>query len=180
MPSGWTDVTRPGNAAPRWEILKDSSAPTKPYVFAQVSHDQVNTAGPLAILNGSDLRDGEVSVKFKPVTASRNGAAGLVFRYQDPLNYCSVRANTLANEVTVVRVQNGRPTAAYKVRHQVRPNDWNILKVTFNGPSYSVYYDHRRILRAVDAGFTGSGKVGLWTRSDGVAYFDNFRVSKKG
>jgi hypothetical protein len=39
-----------------------------------------------------------------------------------------------------------------------------------------VYVDHRRILQAWDATFSGSGKVGLWTVGDSVTYFDDFRV----
>ena len=35
-PSGWTVVTVDGVAAPQWEIRRDRSAPTQPYVLARV------------------------------------------------------------------------------------------------------------------------------------------------
>ena len=90
-----------------------------------------------------------------------------------------VRANALEKNVVVYKVQDGRRIPLTPVHHQVRPNAWNILKVTFKGPSFSVYYDHRRILKVTDWTYTGPGKVGLWTKADSVTYFDNFRLVKK-
>lgn len=186
MPSGWSAVTPGSDTPPNWEILKDPTAPTPPYVFAQVSKNGGHS--PLAILNQSSVRDGEVSVKFKPVGVGRNQAAGLVFRYRDPYNYYVVRASAFQKDVMVFMVQDGqriplmprgRPESSFSVRHEVRPNDWNILKVAFQGAICNVYYDHRRILQVVDPTYTGPGKVGLWTSADSVTYFDNFRLFKK-
>ena len=137
MPAGWTAVP-PGSGAPcKWEVLKDPTAPTQPYVFAQVSTDRTASRFPLAILDRPDVRDGELSVKFKPVSGKEDQAAGLVFRYRDPNNYYVVRANALEKNVVVYRVQEGRripltpkgrPVNSFGVAHQVRPNAWNILK----------------------------------------------------
>ena len=165
-----------------------SHRPAQPYVFAQVSTDRTASRFPLAILDRPDVRDGELSVKFKPVAGKEDQSAGLVFRYRDPNNYYVVRANALEKNVVLYKVQEGRripltpkgkPVNTYGVAHQVRPNAWNILKVTFKGPSFSVYYDHRRILQLTDWTYTGPGKVGLWTKADSVTYFDNFRLVKK-
>jgi len=50
-PPGWT-VASPGKGnAPDWEIRKDQTAPTQPYVLAEVSADPKQTKSPLAILN---------------------------------------------------------------------------------------------------------------------------------
>ena len=57
MPPGWTAaMTNPGSAA-KWEILKDATAPTQPYVLAQVSHEPGNRT-PLAIFDEMPLQDG--------------------------------------------------------------------------------------------------------------------------
>jgi hypothetical protein len=54
VPPGWT-VTPNAGAAPQWEILKDPSAPSPPYVFAEISKLCGRRCGrrpcPLAILN---------------------------------------------------------------------------------------------------------------------------------
>lgn len=180
IPSGWS-VPRDSGAPQDWEVIRDPSAPTKPYVLAA---DGRAGRSPLAILEKPVLRDGEISVKFKPVGGPQDQAAGLVWRYRDPGNYYLLRANPPDKYVTMFKVQNGQPVALTPQgpqdgRHHLRTDSWNILKVSFKGSVFSVYCDHRRVLQVVDRTFAQPGKVGLWTRSDAATHFDNFRLVKK-
>jgi hypothetical protein len=186
VPPGWSVECTNGTA--RWEIRKDPTAPSQPYVFAQVSQAGGTQRSPLAVLQDTHVRDGEVSVKFKPVAGREDQNAGVVWRYRDPENYYVARANTLEKNVSVYRVQNGRrvplaqrgkPGEVSGVNHHMDPSEWNILKVAFRGDTFSVYYDHRRILQVEDRAFRSAGKVGLWTEGDSVTYFDNFRFLKR-
>jgi hypothetical protein len=179
-PPGWTVAMTDRGGAPRWEILKDQSAPTQPYVLGQVSRDSARMRLPLAIFNEVSLRDGDVSVRIKPVAGREDPGGGLVWRYRDENNYYLVRANALANSVAVFKVQNGRRTPILGgVRHEIPMNGWTILKVSARGSRFQVYLDHRRVLEGFDSTFTGSGKVGLCTVGDSVMYFDDFRVYPK-
>lgn len=186
VPPGWLAAC--AGCSAKWEILKDPTAPSQPYVFAQVSRSGPENRVPIAIYSGADVRDGEVSVKFKPVAGREDQAAGLVWRYRDENNYYVVRANALENNVALFKVQNGKryalaprgkPAGTTGVHHRVNPNTWSILKVAFRGNTFNVYYDHRRILLVEDGTFPTSGKVGLWTQADSVTYFDNFRFVKR-
>jgi hypothetical protein len=186
-PSGWSVGAEKG-ASPKWEVVKDSTAPTPPYVFAQISNDSSHTRFPLAILEKPVFQNGEISVRMKPVAGKEDRAGGLVWRFRDANDYYVVRANALENNVALYRVENGqwkalRPKGAFSngwsVRHQVPANTWSILKVTFKGPVFSVYFNHRRIFQVEDKSYQGPGKVGLWTKADSVTYFDDFRVAQK-
>jgi hypothetical protein len=180
IPPGWTVAMTNRGGPPRWEILKDKSAPTPPYVLGQVSRDPARMRLPLAILDGVNLRDGDISVRIKPVAGREDPGGGLVWRYRDENNYYLVRANAMANSVSVFKVQDGRriPLLA-GVRHEIPMNNWTILKVSARGPRFQVYLDHRRLLEGFDNTFTGSGRVGLATEADSVMYFDDFRVYPK-
>ncbi len=164
---------------PRWEILRDRSAPTQPYVLGQVSSDPTRGRLPLAIYDGADLRDLDLSVRLKPVAGREDQGGGLVWRYRDENNYYLVRANALANTVSVFKVENGRRIAIAGVRHDIPMNGWTILKVSARGARFQIYLDHRRIAEGADRTFTGAGKVGLCTVADSVMYFDDFRVYPK-
>ena len=72
--------------------MKDLTAPTQPYVLAQVSHEP-GTRTPLAIFDEMPLLDGDVSVRIKPLRAGKMPGGGLVWRYLDENNYYLVRAN---------------------------------------------------------------------------------------
>jgi hypothetical protein len=187
VPAGWTVTPNP-----QWEIRKDPSAPSQPYVFAQTSHDAANGVDggrcPLAILNEIDVKDGDLSVKVKPVAGKEDRAGGLVFRYRDPDNYYVVRANALENSVVLYKVEDGKrkplasrgaPPRSFGVKHPVPLNQWSVLKVQFRGPLFSVYFNHRRLFEVLDSTFRQHGKVGLWTEADGVTYFDDFRIAGK-
>jgi hypothetical protein len=163
-------------AAPQWEVLRDLSAPTQPYVLAQLSTDPTGNRFPLAILDSVQFLDGDVSVRVKPVAGRQDEAGGLVFRYLDANNYYLARTNALQDNVALFKVANGERTQIAVAKHDLPLNVWEILKVSVRGPRLQVYVDHRRILQAWDATFSGSGKVGLWTVGDSVTYFDDFRV----
>jgi len=179
-PPGWTVGMTNKGTAPHWEVLKDLTAPTQPYVLAQTSTDPNNTRFPLATLDGVQLRDADVSVRFKPVSGKLGQAGGVVWRYLNEKNYYLARANALDNDVAVYKVENGvRIPLAAGVKHPIPLNAWSILKVSVRGNRFQVYLDHRRILQGQDMTFTGAGKVGLWTLADSVTYFDDFRVYPK-
>jgi hypothetical protein len=177
VPAGWSVPGADGGSAFRWEVLRDLTAPTQPYVLAQLSADPVADRFPLAILNAVELRDGDVSVRLKPVAGRMDQSGGVVFRYRDAGNYYIAFADARLQTVALFKVENGRrvPVGA-PVKHDLPPNAWRILKISLAGPRIQVYLDHRRILTAEDRTFTGAGKVGLSTARDSVTYFDDFRV----
>jgi hypothetical protein len=191
VPPGWT-VTPNSGTVPQWEILKDPSAPSPPHVFAEVSKytagDAAGDQCPLAILNKTDVMDGDLSVKVKPVAGKEERAGGLVFRYRDPDNYYLVRENALEGSIVLYKVEDGKrtplasrgsPPQGYGVKHPVPFNEWSVLKVQFHGPLFSVYFNHRRLFEVLDSTFRQPGKVGLWTKAGGITYFDDFRVAGK-
>ncbi len=179
-PPGWTVGVTRGSGAPRWEVRRDQSAPTQPYVLAQTSVDSTGASSPVAILNAVNLRNGDVSVRLKPVTGRMSQSGGVVFRYRDPNNYYVASADSLHRDVAVYKVENGvRMSLLTPVKRDVPANQWSILKVSLGGNRIQVFMDHRRVLRVDDATFQGTGKVGLWTGGDSVTYFDDFRVNPK-
>jgi len=179
-PPGWSIAMTNRGGPPRWEVRRDQSAATQPYVMAQVSTDPTNNCSPLAILDGVVLRDGEVSVRLKPVAGSGDRGGGVVWRYRDENNYYVARADALEKDVAVYKVENGRRTQLIAgVKHEILSNGWYILKITARGNRFQVYVDHRRILQGFDNTFSGPGRVGLWTGADSVTYFDDFRVYPK-
>jgi hypothetical protein len=180
MPLGWTTALTNAGAPSRWEIRKDSTAPTQPYVLAQVSEDPAADRLPLAIWDGARFRDLDVSVRLRPISGRQGRGGGLVWRYRDQNNYYFARADALQNTVAVYRIESGRVTRiGAAAKHDLPMNEWRILKVAVRGTRFQVYVDHRRILRGEDSLLTGAGKVGVFTVSDAVTHFDDFRVDPK-
>src|SRR5262249_32311428 len=133
-PPGWTVAMTNAGPAARWEIVKDRTAPTQPYVLAQVSNDAHSNRSPLAIFDSLNLRDGDVSVRIKPVAGREDLGGGLVWRYRDPNNYYLVRADAAEKKVYVYKVENGKRIQLMPgVHHEIPSNGWSILKVSARG-----------------------------------------------
>src|ERR1700694_5839911 len=148
VPPGWTVAMTHEGAAPRWEIVRDESAPSPPYALAQLSRDRTAGRFPLAILDRIVLRDGDVSVAFKTMDGAVDQAAGIVWRYQDPNNYYIVRANALENNVVLYKVENGvrlsiapkgLPSRSYGVKHEIPRGQWNNLRIAFKDNLFTVF-----------------------------------------
>lgn len=188
LPPGWTQAMTHQGGAPNWVVMKDDTAPSKPNVLAQTSNDPTDGRFPLAILEKANFKDGEVSVNFKAISGRVDQAAGIVWRYRDPNNYYIVRANADENNVVLYKVQNGRrsalapkgtPSGTYGIKHKVPSQTWSNLRVTFNGPLFTVYFNGQKLFDLEDTTFTEAGKVGLWTKSDSVTHFDDFNIVQK-
>jgi len=188
LPSGWTIAVTHEGARPRWEIVSDESAPTRPNVLAQLSSEPARAQFPLAVFEGASFEDGEIEVKFKPVSGDVDRAAGVVWRYQDENNYYIVRANALEDNVVLYKVEEGKRTSlapegtaagTYGVDREVPAGHWSALKVVVEGPRFTVFFDGEKLFDVEDGTFTRAGRVGLWTKADSVTYFDDFEVRAK-
>jgi hypothetical protein len=184
VPRGWSVFMTDKGGDPRWEVVVDRTAPSRSdRVVGQTSTDPTNGRFPLLIHDNSTRRDGDVSVAFKAISGRVDQGAGLVWRYRDPNNYYVARANALEDNVVLYKVEKGariplapvgQPTNTYGLTHYVPNGVWNTLRVSFKASRFTVYVNGQRIFDLDDKTFPEAGKVGLWTKSDSVIYFDNF------
>jgi hypothetical protein len=188
MPVGWTcSLTSPGTP-PRWTVVHDPNAPSKPNVLAQESKDAPRFSFPLCLFDKVTCLDGDVSVKLKILSGRDGQDAGVVFRAMDSNTYYLVRASARDRNIALFRVADGRftpipvkgsPAGPVGVLHAIRIGDWNLMRVTYRGDQVTAYFNHRKVFDAICNGIGTSGRAGLWTKADTVAYFDDFRIDKK-
>ena len=173
-PSGWTaTLTGSGNA--KWTVEKDDTAPSKPNVLKQSG---VATF-PICFKNDTNLKDGFVEVKFKPISGKEDQAGGLIWRLKDANNYYVARANALEDNVTIYHTINGKRTEKKRTGTKVAPNVWHSLRVAFQGNHFVVTYDGKKAIEWDDDTFKDAGKVGVWTKADSTTLFDDFTYGSK-
>ena len=173
-PAGWT-ATRTGTGDAKWTVEKDDTAPSKPNVLKQSGQ----ATYPVCIKDDSNLKDGFVEVKFKPISGREDQAGGLVWRAKDANNYYVARANALEDNVTIYHTVNGRRTEKKRTSVKVAPNQWHTLRVDFQGSHFAVTCDGKKAIEWDDDTFKDAGKVGVWTKADSVTEFDDFSYSGK-
>jgi hypothetical protein len=173
-PPGWT-ATQTGSGSAKWSVEKDDSAPSKPNVLKQSGE----ATFPVCIKNDTNLKDGFVEVKFKPVAGKEDQAGGVIWRVQDANNYYIARANALEDNVTIYHTINGKRVAFKSINTKVRSGVWHTLRVEFHGNQFAVVFDGNKVIDATNESFANAGKVGVWTKADSVTAFDNFTYGAK-
>ena len=174
VPAGWT-ATRTGSGQAKWSIEKDDTAPSKPNVLKQSGE----ATYPVCIKDDTRLKDGFVEVKFKPVAGKEDQAGGVLWRCQDADNYYIARANALEDNVTIYHTIKGRRVSFKNVNTPVKSGVWHTLRVDFAGNKFTVTFDGKKVIEAIDDSFTDAGKVGVWTKADSVTLFDDFSYGSK-
>jgi hypothetical protein len=172
-------VGRPG----KWIVLADG--PNK--VLAQTDADSTRSRFPVAVLTDAITADGDMSVRFKPMSGHVDQAAGLVWRYQNQDNYYIVRANALEDNVVLYKVENGKRIdlpvkgegRTYGKKADVPAMQWSTLRVVATGRLFEVYFNGTKLYEVEDATFAQAGKVGVWTKADSVTHFDDLAIVTK-
>jgi len=173
-PPGWT-ATQTGSGTAKWAVEKDDSAPSKPNVLKQSGQ----ATFPVCFKNDTNIKDGFVEVKFKPIAGKEDQGGGVIWRVRDANNYYVSRANALEDNVTIYHTVNGRRVAFKNFNTKVASGVWHTLRVEFHGSSFSVTFDGNKAIEASDTSFANAGKVGVWTKADSVILFDDFTYGSK-
>jgi hypothetical protein len=171
---------RTGRGVPgQWVVIPDPTAPSQPNVVAQNLADPTDSRFALLIADEGRFKDLDLSVKFKSMSGEVDRAAGLLFRLKDANNYYLVRVNALEDNFRLYQVVGGKRHPFGGANFAVSTKEWHELRVECIGDKIICYFDGVKKIEATDETFRDAGKVGLWTKSDSVTYFDDLRISAK-
>jgi hypothetical protein len=174
LPVHWLG-TQTGRGEAKWAVEKADDAPSKPNVLKQSGE----ATFPVCIKEDTNIKDGFVAVKFKPVTGKEDQAGGVIWRCKDKDNYYIARANALEDNIVIYHTIKGQRVAFGSGKETVKSGAWHTLRVDFEGNKFVVTFDGKRVIEAVDESFKDAGKVGVWTKADSVTLFDDLSYGEK-
>jgi hypothetical protein len=128
-----------------------------------------------------DFHDGEISLRFKLVSGQLDQCAGILFNLKPNGDYLTVRFNGKEDNVVLWTFNKGKRSFVKKGTENVplTMNQWNSLKIRISGTSLQAYLNDKLLLEYTLAEAV-SGKVGVWSKTDSVSYFDDFTVTPDG
>jgi len=166
-----------GRPAGDWRIMEFKDAPSPSRVFAQQMNTGAEHAYKTVFIEDVTAADLDLQVSFLAVGGKGDMGGGLIWRAADDRNYYLARANPLEQNIRAYRVVKG-------VRHllanfdQVIPvHKWHRLRVVAKSQRFEVFFDGRTVLKLSDRAFA-NGRIGLWTKSDAVTYFDDLQLHR--
>jgi hypothetical protein len=160
------------NEVGEWKVVSTSEG----NVLAQTAKSP-NSVFNVALASETDVKDVDISVRMKAIAGENDQGGGLVWRAKDAKNYYVARNNPLgAGSYNVYKVVDGK-RSMLKGSPLKRTDGWHTLRVVMTGDHIECYHDGQKYLDVYDSTFPGSGKVGLWSKSDAQSHFDDLTLT---
>jgi 3-keto-disaccharide hydrolase len=187
-PAGFRAALAGGGKPGDWRVIVDSSdagtkaraanPPDGPKVLAQLSQDRTDERFPMLIYDQESFGDFVLTTRFKMVAGLFEQMAGIAFRIQDTNNYYYVRASALGKgSFRFVKVVQGQRAAPLGPEIAVKRGVWHDLRIEANGNRLDFLLDGKQVIPSLNDNSFVSGKIGFWTKSDAVSYFDRTTIT---
>lgn len=164
-----------GRPAGDWQVLETADAVSAPHVLAQLSDKGAEHAYKMVLIDGTESSNLELSVSFRAVDGKGDMGGGLIWRAMDDRNYYLTRANPLEQNIRLYRVDRGVRKMIANRDQTIDVRKWHRLRVVTQGCQIQVFYDDMPVFDQCDQSLS-KGKIGLWTKSDAVSYFDDLQL----
>ena len=164
-----------GRLAGEWKILETESANNGTHVLAQLMGKGGEHAYKVVLIQGTTATDLESRVSFLPISGKGDMGGGLIWRATDDRNYYLTRANPLEQNIRVYHVVKGVRKMIGNYNEIIDIKKWHRLHVVNQGCRIQIFYDEKPIFDLCDETFK-EGRIGLWTKSDAVTYFDDLQL----
>ena len=164
-----------GRPAGDWKVVTTPKALSPPNVFAQLRDKGAEHNYNLVLIEDTDAVDEELSVSFLAISGKADMGGGLIWRAKDDRNYYLTRANPLEQNIRVYHVVNGVRKMLKNYDEIIDVRKWHRLHVINQGCRIQVFYDEKKVFDLCDETLK-EGRIGLWTKSDAVTYFDDLRL----
>ena len=129
----------------------------------------------VTVLSGAQYTDVSVSVRFKATGGGR--AAGLVWKYQDPMNHYAVHLDLVRQELAMYRVVSGNRIRVEREDDlELDADAWHSMRILQENGQIRVYLGGIRVLTERDRQPNAPAGVGIWVSGDSTVMFDDFRV----
>jgi len=170
-PAGFSMAAGRDAASDRWTVKREGTA----RVLAHDGTPSPADSFAVAVFSTLQYQDVQVSVRLKAIGGGRT--AGLVWKYQDPLNHYSAQLDLAKQELAIYRVVNGnRIRLEREDGLELDPDAWHSLKIFQERGEIRVYLGGIRVFSERDRLPRSRASVGIWTGGDSTVMFDDFRI----
>ena len=164
-----------GRPAGEWKVLQTDRAKSPRQVLGQLMGKGAEHAYKIVLVNETSTADLDLQVALLPIDGKADMGGGLIWRAADDRNYYLTRANPLEQNIRIYRVVKGVRQMIENFDQIIDVRKWHTLRVRTSGCRIQVFFDEKQVFDLCDKTFK-EGRVGLWTKSDAVTYFDDLQL----
>jgi len=159
-----------------WVVKSDPSAPSTPNVLAKLMNNDTESNYNIQVMpDGIDSVNYEASVQVKINSGQKSQAAGLVFRFTDTKQYFVLVADAANKTFSLCRSEPGELLCLVDKQANVTPDQWHTITASVSAQGIGGYFDGNELIKRYDQHYQ-HGQIGLWTKKDTAAYFDDLAI----
>src|ERR1017187_9620295 len=190
-PAGFYGALAGSGPPGQWKVVEDevpslfppltgkAPAVMRRSVLAQLSQDPADNRFPMLIYDGETFKDFKLSTRFKIVSGLAEQMAGIVFRFQNASNFYVLRASALGHNLRFYKMVNGQFVDPFTLGTNIAVGVWHTLTIQCEGIQINCRLDDALSMPLQVPTTFATGKIGFWTMSDAVSYFDNTTIDYK-
>jgi hypothetical protein len=134
---------------------------------------------PYAVAQGiDDFHNGEIGMRFQLIEGALDQCAGILFNLKPNGDYLAVRFNGKEDNLVLWTFNKGVRKFVKRGAEEVplKMKEWHTMKVAVQGARLAGYLNGKLLLEYA-LPEPVSGKVGVWSKTDSVSYFDDYAVT---
>ena len=140
------------------------------------SASNANPVFNLVLVDDTNAKDVDISVKLKALAGEFDQGGGLFWRAKDAKNYYIARYNHKEDDFRVYKVVDGKRSQPFQNANVKHHDGWTVVRVTMKGDHIECYLDGQNYLDVHDSTFADHGKIGLWSKADARSQFDDLTL----
>lgn len=159
-----------------WVVKAESTATSQPNVLEKiVTNDTADYH--LQLIPNPPTSDFEnVTMNFKIVSGENAKSAGMILRFIDQKHYFVLMADSAENRLSLCKnTPDYFLICNYDKSVTIAPGEWHTMKALISSQGIAAFLDGQLIIRSNDHNYQ-SGQVGVWTKKDTLAYFDDIKI----
>ena len=173
IPKGFSELST--DQKPSWMIKSESNATSKPNVLEKIPINDTADYHLQLIPDSPTVDTENVTMNFKIVSGENAKSAGMILRFIDQKHYFVLMADSMQNRLSLCKNTPDFLICNYDKPVTITPGEWHTMKALVSSQGIAAFLDGQLIIRANDHNYQ-SGEVGMWTKKDTGAYFDDFKI----
>jgi hypothetical protein len=173
VPQGFADLST--DQKPLWLVKSEPSAPSLPNMLEKIPGNDTADYHLQLIPDSPNVDTENVTMSFKIVSGEHAKSAGMILRFIDDKHYFVLMADSAQNRLSLCKNTPEFLICNYDKSVTIAPGEWHTMKALVSSQGIAGYLDGQLIIRANDHNYL-MGQVGMWTKKDTVAYFDNIKI----
>ena len=159
-----------------WIVKSDPSTSSPPNVLAKLTNNDTALDYHIQIMpDGVEGVNYEASVQVKINSGEKSQAAGLAFRFVDTKQYFVLVADATNQTFSLCRAEPGKLLCLVDKQANVAPDQWHTITASVSAQGIGGYLDGNELIKRYDQHYQ-HGQIGLWTKKDTAAYFDDLEI----